>query len=581
MSRIRILPDQVVNKIAAGEVIERPASVAKELIENALDAGARSIAIDVEAGGRRRIRVADDGEGLDRDDAVLAFERHATSKLASDPDLTRITTLGFRGEALAAIASVSRLTLETSRDGRSGTRVEVEGGRVRRVTETGHPRGATLDVRDLFFNTPARSKFLRSGATELGHISELVAAVAVAAYGIGIRLTHEDRRLLDAPPAGDSAGRIRQVHGARWADAIPFERQRSEVRARGLILPPSASSGSRRLQQLYVNGRLVRDRSVAHAIASATEGFIPKGRHAALFLFVTCPPEIVDVNVHPTKAEVRFREAGLVHDLVQEAIAEALGEARPVTGLRIAGTSAPERIAHPAPEAGLAEDAVAAAPAAHRAVVSFMDRRSSRMTREPRPAAAWNDDPVALAHYRLSYIVAADPEGILLVDQHAAHERILFERLRSEDGREDTRQNLLFPATVPLPRRLATRSGDVSADLEHLGFTVEPFGEGMLLVRATPAILGTADAESLVADLLEQLAAEEDSGGETRIRKRDRLIATIACHAAVKVRMSLTSEKMNYLIKELFRTSAPLTCPHGRPAVLRFTHAEIERGFDR
>ncbi len=582
MSRIHILPDNLVNQIAAGEVVERPASVVKELLENALDAGAVRIDVLVEGGGRRRIRVADDGAGLDKDDALLALERHATSKLSGPGDLARITTLGFRGEALPAIASVSRMSLVSSTGLGAATCLEVEGGRLLKVTPSGHPKGTTIDVRDLFFNTPARAKFLRAPATELGHISTLVAACAVSNERVGFSLSSEGKRLLEAPPAADRLSRIVQVFGAEWSESIPFDGSRGPVIARGFIAPPSTAASTRRMQHIYVNGRVVRDRILGHAIGSACDGFLPKGRHAALFLFVECPPEAVDVNVHPAKAEVRFTASRQVHDLVAESILAALRGSPPITAL---GEPAAAR--------------TGTAMAVHEAAVRYLEAPASsgparfpvmtpgpgpRPDREPAREGLMQTPAAApLAHYRESYIVAADDQGLLLVDQHAAHERILFEQLMAQQGRTGggDRQALLFPLTVGVPRSLVPRLEEVARHLDGLGFSAEPFGEETIVVREAPALMGPVDMGPVIADLLDQMAGDEAAPPmeqEQRLRKR---IATIACHAAVKVRMPLTPEKMNYLIRELFRTSSPLKCPHGRPAILRFSHESIERGFDR
>jgi DNA mismatch repair protein MutL len=588
VSRIRVLPDHLVNQIAAGEVVERPVSVVKELFENAVDAGARAIVIDIEGGGRRRIRVTDDGEGLDRDDALLALERHATSKLSGAGDLARISTLGFRGEALPSIASVSRLTLQSSRDGSSGTRVEVEGGRVRQVSDVAHPKGTTLDVRDLFFNTPARAKFLKSPPTELGHISEMVAACCVPIPGIKVTLKHEGRILLDVPPAADERDRLRRVHGSAWSEAIPLEATRGAVTARGLILPPAGSASSRRLQHIYVNGRLVKDRLIGHAIMSACERFLPKDRHAALFLFIECPAEAVDVNVHPAKAEVRFVEARSVHDLVAEAIGKALSGAMPVTEMGVRGAPA-----------GRADDfPTSILPGVHEAARRYVAGESGSsgqapvllgasgsVSTETPPVLPYMDEgAVALAHYRESYIVAADREGLLIIDQHAAHERILYDAMmeRLNGGRSSSeKQVLLFPATVEVPRALVPRIEDAAQELNRLGFTVERFGETTLMVREVPAPVPPGDLTKLLSDLLDQIAEESAADDPGRLLRREKLVATVACHAAIKVRMPLTPEKMNYLIRELFRTSAPLKCPHGRPAILRFSQATIEKEFDR
>jgi DNA mismatch repair protein MutL len=591
MSRIRILPDTLINQIAAGEVIERPSSVVKELLENALDAGARSLVITIEGGGRRRIRVADDGEGMTRDDALLAIERHATSKLAAASDLGRIATLGFRGEALPAIASVSRLTLTSSCDGTTGICVEIEGGALRSCRPAGHPRGTTMDVRDLFYNTPARAKFLKSHATELGHIVELVSAYAVTSPAIRMQLVHEGRDLIHASPVADERARVMDLFGPDWEQALDVVASRGEMTVRGLIAPPEGGGSSRRAQHVYVNGRLVRDRLLGHAVSSACEGFLPRGRHAEVFLFLACPLESVDVNVHPAKAEVRFRDPRAAHDLVQAAVLDAMRQARPFTAAPATAPMTPHGSPLPSPPRDLAPDRARSAAStiwqesAWDIAVSETPSSSGCGTAPalgtPDGMAGVAAGAVALAHYRESYIVAADSDGLLLVDQHAAHERILFERLMTPvEGGAEPRQDLMFPATVAAPPVLKPRLEEACERLLSLGFTAEPFGEGLLLVRSVPGLLGSADPVRLVKDLLDQIAAApEESPGAPGARER--LLATVACHAAIKVRMPLTTEKMNYLINELFRTDTPLKCPHGRPAVLRWAHRDLERGFLR
>jgi len=587
VSRIRLLPDDLINQIAAGEVIERPASVVKELIENALDAGSRSLAIDVEAGGRRRVRVADDGEGLERDDVLMALERHATSKLSTARDLSEIRTLGFRGEALPAIASVSRLTIASSTDGRTGSRLEVEGGRLGRLTPAGHPRGTTVDVQDLFFNTPARAKFLKSPQTELSHISDLVAACAVAHPTVGFSLAHEGRILLQAPAAADERARISQVFGADWDDAIPLHAVQDHLEARGLIAPPDGSASTRRMQHLYVNGRLVRDRLVGHAILSACQAFLPKDRYAAIFLFLTCPPSRVDVNVHPAKAEVRFTDPRAVHALVQRAILDALRDRMPLTAFMGAGAPgfAPDMLP---PAFGAARGEAAAGILHEPAAAGYVGfggfgAGEGSPIRLPGTAAG----AVALAHFRESYIVAADDLGLLLIDQHAAHERILYERLlRQTSTQGGERQRLLFSITLDVPRALAADGPRLLEDLDRMGVTAEEFGDRTLKVTEAPGLLDAGALPALLSDLMQQMLEEETapagaSAAAGPAARHDRMLATVACHAAIKVRMPLTLEKMNYLIKELFQTRSPMKCPHGRPAVLRFSDGAIEKGFDR
>jgi DNA mismatch repair protein MutL len=582
MTRIRILPDHLINQIAAGEVIERPASVVKELLENALDAGARSLTLTLEGGGRRLIRVADDGEGMTRDDALLALERHATSKLASASDLENIATLGFRGEALPAIASVSRLVLTTSRDGAAGTCLELEGGAVRGCRPAGHPRGTTVDVRDLFYNTPARAKFLKSHATELGHIVDLVTAYAVTIPEVRVRLVHEGRELVQAAPGADMKARVIALYGPDWDASLDISATRDGIRVRGFVAAPEAGGSSRRAQHVYVNGRLVRDRLLGHAVSSACEAFLPRGRHAPIFLFLSCPPAMVDVNVHPAKAEVRFRNPRAVHDLVQTAVLEALRQGKPFA----AAPAAEEPVAWhrefpPATARPGTPPTIWHESAWEIAVSEPAPGPPAPVPERGDPLDGFARGAVALAHYRESYIVAADDEGLLLVDQHAAHERILYERLlASADSGTEPVQDLMFPLTLPAPPVLRPGLEEVCRCLSSIGFASEPFGEGSLVVRSVPGLMANADPAALVRDLLDQIAAAPGQAAALP-GARERLLATVACHAAIKVRMPLTPEKMNYLINELFRTATPLKCPHGRPAVVRWAHRDLERGFLR
>jgi len=597
MARIRVLPENLINQIAAGEVIERPASVVKELVENALDAGAGTIAIEVEGGGRSRIRVADDGCGMTREDALLSLQRHATSKLSEGSDLRRILTLGFRGEALPAIASVARLTLLTSQDGGSGTRIDVEGGVVGGVSATGHPTGTTLDVRDLFFNTPARAKFLKSPATEAGHIADAVAGLATVLPGVKMTLMHDGRMLIDAQKAATLQDRLCQLDGAAWRSAVAFDASSGAVRVHGfLAMRPEGTSVGRRSQRIHVNGRVVRDRLVAHAMLAACEAFLPKGRHPATALFIECNGEFVDVNVHPAKAEVRFRDPRMVHDLVKETVVAALQEALPVTHLtagahsglsadvheatrRYAAQAVEDRTA-PAPRGWFGRDRADAGSLAATPPSGSMDAQAIA-SREVLPGAGMFPGTVALAHYLQSYIVAQDEEGLLLIDQHAAHERVLFEQLVAASAKADPeRQELLFPVTIVPPRRLGERLSDLADELTAMGFAAEPFGEGTLVVRGVPASLEIGDPTGLLEDLFDAMDDDDPPAGGG-LSRRERLLATVACHAAIKVRMALTMEKMNYLINALFRTQTPLKCPHGRPAVVRFSQRQIERSFDR
>ncbi len=585
MGRIRVLPESMINTIAAGEVVERPASVVKELIENALDAAAESISVRIEEGGRRLVEVMDDGCGMDPDDAVAALERHATSKLTAEIPLHEIGTLGFRGEALPSIAAVSRLTLTTG-TGTGGTRVEVAGGRILSAAPAAHPRGTTVSVRDLFHNTPARRRFLRSPGTETGHILDLFSSLALSRPATRFRLTHGARRLFDLSPAGSLESRLGQLEGAEAAgEALEILKEEQGVAIRGFLL---AGEAGRRLgtRRLLVNGRVVRDRLLLRAIAKAAEEVLPSGAPLACLLAVQIPSDQVDVNVHPAKAEVRFRDTQSVFRLVGQAVGEALRRSQP-------GRSAPYPVREAfegAPGSSAREDRVAGALESY--LGAARGERSSAPAGPARAALAESvllaepglpqGRPEVIGHYKSGYILAEDTEGLIMVDQHAAHERILFEILGQVDrSRSDHVQALLFPRTVQAPARLRESLTALAEDLESLGFDSEPFGEGTLVVRGVPAALAESDPEALVGEILAATAGGLDAGGERIEARRRRMIATAACHAAVKVPAHLTREKTSWIVERLLECTSPSKCPHGRPTILRWSHRDLERRFGR
>jgi len=597
MGRIRVLPDPLINRIAAGEVVERPAAVVKELIENSLDAGAESISIRIEEGGRLLVEVADDGCGMDADDAVAALDRHATSKLGPDSALDEIATLGFRGEAIPSIAAVSRFALTTGQ-GEGGTRVVVEGGKIRESGPAPHPRGTTVTVRDLFYNTPARRRFLRAPSTELGHVVESFLSLAFARPAIRLRLDHGRKRLFDLPPAGDLAGRLAQIEGPEAArEAAIIDAADGDLRVTGYVVAAGETGPARRAsRRLVVNGRVVRDRLLARAAARALEQALPSRSAPACLVVLEVPPSKVDVNVHPAKAEVRFAEPGRIHDLVADAVCAALGARRPPRRAPAPqgawGPPAWRQASVSASAGGLAPGAGDAREAIASAAERFMARPAGATGRAwlPPPAVAESAPaeirlasgaPEILGHYRSGYIIAADDEGLLLVDQHAAHERILFEEMTDAASAEaGAVQPLLFPRTVSLPAVLRGRSANVSEDLASLGFEVEPFGEETLIVRGVPASLADSDAESLVAAILSAEGEESGAGSGIEERRR-RMLATAACHAAVKVPAHLTREKLEFIVSRLVTCRTPLKCPHGRPTLLRWDHRSLERRFGR
>ncbi|HSS18991.1 MAG TPA: DNA mismatch repair endonuclease MutL [Pyrinomonadaceae bacterium] len=663
MSIIRVLSDHVANQIAAGEVVERPASVAKELVENAIDAGATRIVIDVEAGGRRLLKVSDDGHGMVHDDAVLAFERHATSKIATSEDLEKIATLGFRGEALASIASVARVELITkTEEAGGGTRVLIEGGKMRDVKDAAHPRGTTIAVRDLFFNVPARRKFLRSEATESFHLTNLVTHYALAHPEIAFTLTNNGREILRVAPASDLRERAYQIFGAEFLDNL-LEVGGGDApvaKVNGFVSAPRDRRTSRDAQYLFVNGRFVRDRLLARALSEGYRAVLPHGVYPAALLFVETPLEEVDVNVHPAKTEVRFRRAAAVVDAVREAVRGALASAgyvradvreqpaleptptaaqatplETVNSMSVAAgeaaTSNPvilpsvghfkevnqpridfgsddetaalserERVVSPAGTAGVspAEPGQSLtfkreAPPGTPQEPNADDRKpadgisielpplnsAEKFTKEVAVESLTNDIR-PLGQLEESFIVAVDKDGLLLIDQHVAHERVLFDKYRAlETTRLAESQQLLIPETFDLTPAQVAAFDTLAAELETHGFDLMRLSGRTVAIKAVPADLPAGEARAMLAELLETVDAEKK--GSARETLRDEVAASLACHAAIKVNMPLTPEKMRWLIDRLLKTSSPTTCPHGRPVILRLTTRDILKGFHR
>ena len=666
MGKIHILSEHVANKIAAGEVVERPASVIKELLENSLDAGARRIRVQVEAGGKKFMQITDDGCGMGRDDAMLAFERHATSKIRDAEDLLSIATLGFRGEALPSIASVSRLRLETAageidHGGEahefSGTIMEIAGGKLLKVEEAGLPPGTSITVRDLFFNTPARKKFLRAESTELAHIASLVTHYALAHPDKHFELHSAANAMLIAPPVRTHAERVYQVFGKETLDqllpvaaTVPLERvgypepppwrreeeyqapDPGELRLRGFVSRPEIQKLNRNSIFVFVNGRLIRDRQVQHALAEAYRNILPSTVFPVVLLFLEMPPAEVDANVHPSKVEVRFRQQAFVHDFVRDSVRAALMKARPVpqftTEIRAQPTASPalspdlRRRALEAQagalspyfdagsaadcdgsfelrppimpamsqrftfDGGLNVDANAAMPVARglEALPLTPDDGcggTAAGTAEPMdgdvPALA---SLLPLGQLRESFILAVDESGLWIIDQHVAHERILFERVlrqRAEACVES--QRLLMPLIIELTVSQSAVFANISDELQRNGFEVEPFGTRTIAVKTAPAGVQACDVERMLHELLDQVEREHQATNLEKVRTR--IAASIACHAAIKVNMPLEQEKMQWLLRELAQTECPMTCPHGRPVLLRYSLKEIQKAFKR
>jgi DNA mismatch repair protein MutL len=620
---IRQLPPDVANQIAAGEVIERPASVVKELVENALDAGARHVAIAIELGGKALVRVEDDGAGMSPDDAVLALQRHATSKIATAHDLAAIRTLGFRGEALPSIASVSRFVLRTrARGSLSGTEIQVDGGAPAPPREVAAPEGTCIEVGDLFYNLPARRKFLKADAAESAQITRLVTQIALGYFDVGVTLVSGGRRVMQCPPAATLRDRIYQVLGER-PDLIELFRESAGIRISGFVAALAEQGPVRGPQHVFVNRRIIRDRSLQHAIVDAYSTATIRERSPEVHLFLELAPDRVDVNVHPTKAEVRFLEPGLLHEVLRRALIDALGKpavpslrlgssgrAAGVEGADAGATAwAPDRLASLPGVFGepfgagalLARDGLAVAmtaadpgtdPWTHAplgAGGAGTDVAGARLAAGEQPAAALVDrrgvvDPVRpmvpLGQLRDTFIVAIDSEGLLIVDQHVAHERILYEQvLERLTSRALESQRLLTPLVLELSPAQVEALGARGEDLSRLGFEVEPFGDRTVHVAAVPSIVRVEAAAAAIRALADDLDGR-DRGAPVEIAVKH-LAATIACHAAVKAHDPLTIEKMQYLLDELRRTSYSTICPHGRPVLLRLTRREIERAFDR
>ena len=684
MGRIHVLSETVANQIAAGEVVERPASVVKEMLENSLDAGASRIKISVEAGGKKLIQITDNGCGMVRDDAMLAFERHATSKIKNAEDLLSVATLGFRGEALPSIASVSRLRLETrAADEPAGTVIEINGGRIARVEEAGLPLGTSITVRDLFFNVPARKKFLKAESTELSHIASLVTHYALAHPNKHFELHSATNAMLVAPPVAGHSERVYQVFGKETLDQLipvaarqaldhvglpqppPWRRKEAEedgeeaapkdpgeMRVHGFVSKPEIQKLNRNSIFVFVNGRLIRDRLVQHALTEAYRNIIPPTVYPVVLLFLELPAAEVDVNVHPSKTEVRFRQQSAMHDFVRDSVRGALMKARPVpqfvaeirahatasqaltpgaltpgaewppsegglsqSGVRLqeAGHGEPGadgNFALQVPvqppisarfqfEGGLAVEANAAIPVARGLESAALDPNfSATLPRQQfdavpdrgcSPALDISEEEPTLSalgtlkplgQIRNSFILAVNEDGLWIVDQHVAHERVLFERvLKQRAAMKVESQRLLMPIVLELSPAQQAVFREISDELARNGFEAEPFGARSVAIKVAPAGVEAAAVEHMLHELLDQFSSEEQSLNLEKIRTR--IAASIACHAAIKVNMPLEQNKMEWLLAELAKTDHPMSCPHGRPVVLRYSLKDIQKAFKR
>ena len=653
MSVIRILPESVANKIAAGEVVERPASVVKELVENSVDAGAGNIQVSVEAGGKRLIRVVDDGCGMSHDDALLSFERHATSKIRSAEDIFEVATLGFRGEALPSVAAVSRLVLETRHDSESsGTRLEMAGGRLRDVKEIAWEAGTRVEVRDLFYNTPARRKFLKSESTELGHIASLVTHYALAHPEKSFGLASLSNEILKVSPVSSLRERVYQVMGAQALEQLvemaPAERRMAFpappdageegeisteaplVRVFGFTSRPEVHKLNRNNIYFFVNRRLVRDRLILHAVTEAYRNILPSTVFPVALIFLELPAVEVDVNVHPSKTEVRFRHSGFIHDLVRDSLRQALLAIRPVAAFPIAKSSRGMPVDTDAAEVAekLEEEVMSGQSAQHPRTGTQPQGRTGMPGRAPTPpfqlspprpeprtdrlpleaslspyapvlprsdadSAARRPSPSAilapgelpadlqpLGQVQESFIVATNPTGLWIVDQHAAHERVLFDQhIRMRQEKKVTVQRLLVPIILELRAEQQVTYQEIAEELAANGFEAEPFGQRTLAVKAAPAETRADDVGDLMREILDN--ARQEGRTVSLDVLRNKIAASVSCHAAIKVNTPLEKNKIDWLLQALAKTECPMTCPHGRPTVLRYGMKDLQKAFKR
>ncbi len=592
MHRIQVLSEKVANLIAAGEVVERPASVVKELLENSLDAGAGEIEVEAKNSGLSLLRVTDNGEGMGPEDARLALARHATSKLSAAEDLNHISTFGFRGEALPSIASVSRLELMTRpRDAAGGFFLKLEGGRVQEARETGCAPGTSITVRDLFFNTPARRKFLKSPATEQSHLIQAVESLALAFPGVRVLLTLDDREILNCPAAPSLRERVAAVYGRSLPqDLQAISWEGGGVWVKGLAAGPAAARPTRQGMQIYVNGRRVEHRGIAHALLEAYRSFLPPERYPVCFVFLTVPTPLVDVNVHPAKREVRFKDEHAIHDLVVSALRAAIGETDLSGARRLRAASGTETAASAQTNLNYPPAAPAWSGARVReAVSSYLSNRSGAEATEtpgPGPGAAAEafeteaapEGDRIIGQVGRTYIAGQDGEGFFLLDQHALHERLLYEEIRRSPA-SIPRQALLLPLTFELPPAQSVLLEELRGEYARLGLEIEPFGKNTFVIRTQPHFWRGGDLPALVRETL-------DLGGETgrppaAEALKDRVHKLLACHAAVKAGDRLQPEILQALVQGLRSLAKPWTCPHGRPFIFRLSWRELDRLFKR
>lgn len=580
LGRIHVLPGDVVSRIAAGEVIERPAAVVKELIENSLDAGSTSITIEIKEGGLRLIRVTDNGDGMNRQDAPLAFERHATSKLRSDEDLMAIRSMGFRGEALPSIASVSKVRMTTAtRQDSVGTQLIVTAGTVTKIDDTATVPGTSVEVEDLFFNQPARKKFLKSTATEFSHISHVVQQTTLAWPAVQFRLVHNGQEIFNCPAVTSDRDRVLQVYRSGFLDrSIEVRGERAGVRLSGFTVDAVHARASKSPQDLFVNRRPVRNATVWHGVADGYGSFLAKGVHPVFVLFLDVESSRVDVNVHPAKREVRFVDSEVVHQVVRQAVREALGEGQRKPHM---GGLAPQAGTH-LPSVDDSASATASAAISSRQLGQHSAEQQSSFIREASQAylPGGSLEVIPLGQVSRTFLVAQVGSELQVVDQHTAHERVLFERLwRRWQSHEMSSQPLLLPEPIELPLQKAVLLQRYLGELEPLGLVIEPFGTTAFLVRALPTVLGDFDAAALVQDLVDDLSQWDAlSSLEARVRP---VMASLACHGAVRAGRAMVFPEIKQLLEDWVQEGLIMTCPHGRRVALRLSTDELARMFGR
>jgi len=583
LASVRLLSEQLINRIAAGEVIERPASVLKELLENSLDAEAGRIEIEAQAGGRRLIMVLDDGAGMAPDDLLLAVERHATSKLSEDSDLLRIKTLGFRGEALPSIGAVSRLTLTSAANTNgAGRRIRLSGGKVLAVEEASRSRGTTVEVRDLFFNVPARRKFLKSAQTEAAHLAEMVQRYALGRPELRLIYRHNSQEVVATSPSEEPLARVARVLGPEVAKKLfPFEGVMTDITLSGFLGRPEMDRSRASAIYIYVNGRPVMDRLLMRAIMEAYHGRLMSGRYPVAIIFLKLDPEAVDINVHPAKAQVRFRQPGEVMKAAVDIMSQALGKnhrplSAPAASLPLYYAKAGSSFVQPAVAEALAWKEGA-------------DRKTwqTGLPRPPQPALdqdltmeAERQGLRAIGVLHNTYILAQGPDGLYIIDQHAAHERVLFERLEAEiAGGDLASQQLLMPVTFEVSPTQAVGLQGLLQDLARFGFDIEPFGGQTFVLRAVPAVLAGKDPNKVMGEIIDEVDSLRPEAGLARIEEA--LMQTVTCHSAVKAGDELTLEEMDQLLADLGRTKVRTHCPHGRPLIYLVELKELEKKFRR